>query len=229
MKKICALFMTLVMAMSFVACGEQVRADAELEGKYIAVAGEMWGIVMTMDDLNDFSFELKSGGKGEIVVDGTSSSLKWENDDENITIEVEGEEIIGKRQTDAFVVENMMDLGADITFAKEGTDAADLSNYIPEEDKMMIGVWKSETVTDILGDPVSNMNDDGLSLEFFADYTVNVNVMGNDLGIYPWSNLGTWGSVDDETISLTWDIVDDGLTVSYDGEDYWVFSCTKAE
>lgn len=53
--------------------------------------------------------------------------------------------------------------------------------------------------------------------------------MGNDLGTYPWSNLGTWGSIDDETISLSWDIVDDGLTVSYDGEDYWVFSCTKAE
>lgn len=229
MKKICALFMTLVLAMSFVACGEQVRADAELEGKYIAVAGEAMGFVMTLDDLNDFSFELQSGGKGEIMVDGSSSSLKWENDDENITMKVDGEEIIGKRQTDAFVVENMLDLGVDITFAKEGTDAADLSNYLSEEDKMMIGMWKSEIVTDVLGDPVSNMNDDGLSLEFFADHTVSVNIMGEDMGTYSWSNLGTWGGVDDETMNLTWDIADDGLTVSYDGEDYWVFSCVKSE
>lgn len=234
MKKssVLALFLTLGLAVSVLSgCGgSNVRADQELEGKYIAVLGEMWGISMSGDDLDGFAFDLQSGGKAVMTIDGDSHKVKWQNDDDTITITIDSENMVGTRGTDSFKVENILDMGMDITFAKEGTAAAEAGQYLPEKEKFMLGKWQSVSVADILGDPVEGVAADALSLEFTGDHMMTASLGGQDLGSHKWSLLGDWGSVDDDELNLSWDITDDGLEVSYSNDDdYLVFACAKAE
>lgn len=208
--------------------GSGVRADAELEGHYIAVVGEMMGIALVGDDLSGFSFDLESGGKGKIAVDGESHGIKWQNDDSTVTITVDKTDIVGTRTTDAFTVENMLDMGMNLTFAKEGSEAAKPDAYLPEKDKFMLGDWQSDSVGDVLGNPVEGMADDALQMTFTGDYQVKVTLSGEDKGTYKWSNLSSWGNVDDESFKLSWDIQEDGLEVTYNNaEGYYVFHCPK--
>nr|MCR4804962.1 hypothetical protein [Clostridia bacterium] len=130
--------------------------------------------------------------------------------------------------TDSFKVEDMLGMGMDFTFAKEGTAAADPAQYLPETDKFMLGNWQSTGVADILGDPI-DMDPYALFMTFNGDHTANVMFKGEDLGTHEWSLLGDWGSFDDDDApDISWDILDDGLEVSYviDGE-YYVFDCPK--
>ena len=80
------------------ACGSGGRADEEFEGKYISVSGEALGITLTGEDISGFSLDLKSGGKGSMTVYGESESIEWTNDDENLTIDISGTEMVGKKK-----------------------------------------------------------------------------------------------------------------------------------
>jgi len=222
------LLLTAALLLGLTGCGGgKVRADADLEGKYIAVAGEALGMTLTLEELDEFSVELKSGGKASMTVDGDTHSVKWQNDDDTVTITVDGEQLVGKRSPDSFSMEDLLGTGVTILFAREGTAAADPAQYLPENDKFLLGKWQSVQVTDILGDPVDDMADDALSLEFSADHTVSVTLAGKQLGPYAWSNLGDWGGLDDADISLNWDITADGIEVSYNDGDYYIFTCPK--
>ena len=41
-------------------------------------------------------------------------------------------------------------------FRSEGTDAAKPENFLPEEEKALLGDWVSASVTDVMGDDASN-------------------------------------------------------------------------
>ena len=210
--------------------GSKVRADTELEGHYIAVVGEALGMTLTGDDIDGFDITLQSGGKAQVMIDGETHSASWKNDDTTVTLTIDKEDIVGTRKQDAFTFEDMLGMGVDVTFAKEGTDAADPSHYLSENEKYMLGDWHSVSVADVLGDPVDDMADDALALNFAGDHTMTVRIGGKSLGTFPWSNLGTYGSSDSEDIDLSWDHEEgeDVLEVNYvlDG-DYYVFTCER--
>lgn len=217
-----------VMVMS--ACGGSGgRADAQYEGKWISVAGEAMGMTLTGDDISGFALELQSGGKAVMTVEGDSQKVKWTNDDSNITIKVGSTEMVGALGEDTIVFDDMLGMGMKLTFAKEGSDAAKPENNLPEADQKMVGTWQSHTVTDVLGDPVEGLNGDELKMVFAPDHTVQVFVDDTDCGTTKWSLLGDdWGSVDDDSVSISWDITEEGIEVNYsDDEDYYIFSCTK--
>ncbi len=223
----------LVLAFVLTACsgGSKVRADQELEGKYIAVMGEMFGVALTGEELDGFSFELESGGKGKVVIDGDSHSIKWKNDDETVTITVDKEDMTAQRGKDSFVMKDMLGMGMDLTFAKEGTAAADPAQYLPEEEKKLLGDWQSVSVTDILGDPIdpSEMAPDALALSFRGDHTGDASVEGKSFTGMKWSLLGSFGSFDTEDVKISWEPEDDGISVDYVNADgtYYTFFCTK--
>ena len=119
-------------------CGSSSNADSEYQGKYVSVSGEAMGITLTGDDISGFSLELKSGGKGTMTIYEDSESITWENDDKNLKITLSGTDIEGTIGEDTITFENMLDMGMDLTFAKEGTEAAKPENNLPEQDKNMI-------------------------------------------------------------------------------------------
>lgn len=210
------------------ACGSGGRADEEFEGKYISVSGEALGITLTGEDISGFSLDLKSGGKGSMTVYGESESIEWTNDDENLTIDISGTEMVGEIGKDTLTFKNVLDMGMDLTYAKEGSEAAKPENVLPEEDKNMLGTWTSKSVTDVLGDPVEGMSGNELEITFTADHTAMVTYKGENLGTHKWSLLGDWGSLDTENLDISWDINDQGIEVNYStADDYLIFSCTK--
>ena len=209
----------------------EASTDTGLEGTYIAVAGDLWGISLFGDDLEGFSFELSSGGKGRVIVDGEAEDIQWESDETTITVKMEGESLVGTRGKDFFVMENLMDMGMNLTFAKEGTEAANPELYLPEADKFMIGTWRSAEVNDVLGDPYDEVAADALSLVFTGDHKVSFSFEGKDMGTYDWSLLGDWGSLDNtDDVDLGWDIFEDHIEVNYTvNDEYLVFKCYQGE
>ncbi len=210
--------------------GSTERADDALVGKYNSVAAEALGITMVGDEAGGFGIDLQSGGKGQMTLDdGTTSSLKWKNDDTTITLTIEKTDVTGELiGTDAFKVADMLGQGADITFAKEGSAAADPALYLPENEKALIREWKSVEASDILGDPVdpSVMAADALSMTFHGDHTMDISIAGDEYKGIDWSSLGTYGSADTDEIDISWDQEDEGLKVDYkkDGT-YFTFFC----
>ena len=119
MKRTISLLLTFVLILSLTACGGgNVRADDKYFGAYKAISASAMGISMSADSMPEFAFELKEGGKGSMTVDGTTKGIKWSNDDENVTLKIEGKEVVANVVDDTLVIENMLDMGVDFTFAK---------------------------------------------------------------------------------------------------------------
>ncbi|WP_297916413.1 hypothetical protein, partial [uncultured Campylobacter sp.] len=100
----------------------------------------------------------------------------------------------------------------DLTFAKEGTDAAKPENYLPKEEKALIGDWVSVSVTDVLGNDASEEVDPtALSATFDGEHSATISFMGEDIGSFEWSVLS-------ESIIFTGDF-DGDLVMSGDYKD----------
>ncbi len=216
----------LCMLSLFAACGG--RADAKYAGKYVAISSEMLGVTLQMNELQDYGLELKEGGKGSLNFGGTSYDLLWSNDDEKLTIQYEGVKSEGTIDGDTIAFHDLFGMEMKLVFALAGSDAANPENNMPENDRAMLGTWKSTAVQDVLGDPVDTIAADALQLEFTADYKVNVVLSGQTIGTYSWSFLGEWGIIEDDEISLNWEFSDSGITVNYTiNDEYYTFPCTK--
>lgn len=229
MKKIISIIIAVCLMFALTACGGGGNADDKYVGNWISVAGETMGYVLTGEDISGFALNLESGGKGTIDIEGESEKLKWSNDDTTLTVTVEGEEMVATVGEDTLVFDDMLGLGMKVTFAKEGTEAANPENYIPETDKAMLGTWKSYKVTDVLGDDASaEIDPDALTMTFKGDYTVDIEYNGETITGEVWSMLDTWGSLDDSEYDFSWDIVEDEIHVTYSNdEDYFIFICSK--
>ena len=112
-------YLALMAAVFLSACSSKVRADAGLEGKYIPVLGEMWGLAMGSEDLEGFSVELQSGGKAKLEIDGDEHNVKWENDDTTVTLTVDGEKLPAEIGTDTLAFDDMLGMGIKITFISD--------------------------------------------------------------------------------------------------------------
>ncbi len=210
----------------FAGCGK--RMDSKYAGKYVAISSEMVGVTLYMKDLGDYSMKLKEGGKGSLNFGGTSYDLLWSNDDEKLTIQYEGVKSEGTIDGDTIAFHDLFGMEMKLVFALAGSDAANPENNMPENDRAMLGTWKSTAVQDVLGDPVDTIAADALQLEFTADYKVNVVLSGQAIGTYSWSFLGEWGIIEDDEISLNWEFSDSGITVNYTiNDEYYTFPCTK--
>lgn len=228
-KNISLILIISLLAGLLTGCGGGGRADEKYVGKWISVAGEAFGVTLTGEDMEGYALELKKDGKATLIFNNESQSAKWTNDDTSITLKTGGTEIAGTLGEDLIIFDDMLGSGMKVTFAKEGTDATKPENYLPESEKKMLGTWQSHSVTDILGDPVDELNGDELKMVFSADHTVQIILGGEDTFTTKWSLLGdSWGSVDDENIDISWDVTDEGISVNYSpGDDYYIFMCKK--
>lgn len=117
MKKLFALVLILALCLGLVACG----AEDPNAGKYIGISAAVGGFSLPMSDVYEGEtwIELKSGGKGTIMLGGDDFSFKWALDGESLTITVQGVDSIGTLK-DGIIKVDLMDMGCVMTFAKEG-------------------------------------------------------------------------------------------------------------
>ena len=125
MKKIIALLLTLAMLLSLAACGGSAEEDPNA-GKYIGISAAVGGFSMPMSDVypGETWIELKSGGKGDIMLGGDSYSLKWTLEGETFTLTLEGVDSVGTLSGGTIVID-LMDMGCVMTFRKEGAEPAE--------------------------------------------------------------------------------------------------------
>ena len=125
MKKIIALLLALAMLLFLAACGGSAEEDPNA-GKYMGVSAAVGGFSMPMSDIypGETWIELKSGGKGDIMLDGDSFGLKWTLEGETFTLTLEGVDSVGTLKNGVIVID-LMDMGCVMTFRKEGSESAE--------------------------------------------------------------------------------------------------------
>ena len=223
MKKFLSVFITMILCLSITACsGSSGKVDEALVGKYVCVTGTMLGVTMSGDEVSDFSLDLQSDGKATMEISGESHNLKWSSDDSTLTLKIDGEKITGELGEDTVTFKDFLkeQLGTsmDLTFAKEGTDAAKPENYLPEEEKALIGDWVSVSVTDVLGNDASEEVDPtALAATFDGEHSATISFMGEKIGSSKWSLFAESVLFDDEFndgVSLNGDYTDGVFTLT---------------
>ena len=241
MKKFLSVFITLLLCLSVTACsGSSGKADEALVGKYICVTGTMLGVNMSGDEVSDFEIELQSKGKATMKIMGESHKIKWSNDDSTITLKIDGAEAVGELGEDVLTFKDFLKdevgVSMDLTFAKEGSEAAEPENYLPEEEQALIGEWVSVSVTDILGEDVSSEVDPGaLTATFDGEHSATISFKGEEVGSSKWSLYSEMILFNDEFgdgLSISGDYKDGVLTISYNDDNadvYYIFTMSNAD
>ena len=152
MKKIISFLIAMVLCLSVTACGgSSGRADDALAGKYIAITGTTMEMPHSGNDMSGFTLELKSGRKEIMEVNGESSEGKWINDD--TTVIIDKTDTVGTIGKDTLVfggiLKELVGTSIDLKFAKEGTDAAKPENFLPEEERALLGDCRGGGVTSL--------------------------------------------------------------------------------
>ena len=206
MKKIIALLLALAMLLSLAACGGSAEEDPNA-GKYIGISAAVGGFSMPMSDIypGETWIELKSGGKGDIMLDGDSYSLKWTLEGETFTLTLEGVDSVGTLKNGAIVID-LMDMGCVMTFQKEGTEPAE--NEVPAASYNDAGYWDLIRID-------GATEEDSVSEEDMA--------MVKEMGMYMYLELlpdGTGTFFMEEEMAVTWvdgtvNFTEDNMSISY--------------
>ena len=233
------LFAFIVSMITLAGCGKTAGEASPYEGKWIAVSAQMIGMSVSVDETfgGAFEFEVKNGGKVSFSVGEVTGNGKWSVEDDQFTLSIEGEEMVGTIGEDIISFDDMLEMGVKVIFAKDGTEAMDPALYLTEEENAVVGEWVAESVEELLGDGpqtsmvgVDNIND-ALRLNFKNDRNVTVIYKGEEIGTFPWSVALGYCSIESENPSLSVTINEDGtLEVDYsDDNDYYTFHCVKSD
>ena len=206
MKKIIALLLTLAMLLSLAACGGSAEEDPNA-GKYIGISAAVGGFTMPMSDVYEGEtwIELKSGGKGNIMLDGDSFSLKWVLEGEAITITLEDVDSVGTLKNGTIVMD-LMNMGCVMTFQKEGTEPA--ATEAPAASYNDAGYWDLIRID-------GATEEDSISEEDMA--------MAKEMGMYMYLELlpdGTGTFFMEEEMAVTWvdgtvNFTEDNMSINY--------------
>ncbi|MBQ7091899.1 MAG: zinc ribbon domain-containing protein [Clostridia bacterium] len=118
-----ALLLVIILVAS---CGGKDKGAAAADdpnlGVYNAVSAEMWGMEISVTDMfeNGVSIELMEKGKCKMDIDGTTGKGKWSLEDGVFSAEAGGAELNGTLSEGVLYAENVMDMGINLTFEKEG-------------------------------------------------------------------------------------------------------------
>lgn len=238
MKKVFSIVMALLLMVTLVACGKSGdRADDALTGKYVAVTGTAMGVTLSGEDMADFKLELQSGGKAKLDIKGTTAEGKWKNDDTSLTLTIENTDMVGKLDKDTItfegILKELVGTSFDVKLAKEGTDAAKPENFLPEEEKALLGDWVGVSVVDVLDkDASAEISPDSLKATLKADHTATITYKGEVIATPKWSYVtGTVIFEGDVTggANLYGDYKDGVFTIAYSNEDYHTFTMGHAK
>lgn len=237
MRRVFSIILALVMVISISACGSSGRADEALVGKYIAVTGTSMGMTLSGEDMAGFTLDLKSGGKVTMDVEGSSTNGKWVNDDTTITLTIENTEMVGKLGEDTIIFEGILKelvgISMDLKFAKEGTDAAKPENFLPDEEKALLGDWVGTSVTDALDEDVSGeISPDAMRATLNADHTCTITYQGEEIAKPKWSYYSGMVNFEGDVsggASLYGDYKDDAFMITYSGDNYYKFTMSPSK
>lgn len=115
-----AVILAIVLIVSLV--GGNKASDDPNVGLWKAVTASMWEMDMAVSDLFEegVTLELKGNGKCVLNVDGDSADGKWSYEDGVLAVSGGGIDCTGAIENGVLSLTNLMDMGIDLTFEKEG-------------------------------------------------------------------------------------------------------------
>lgn len=131
-KKLAALFLAALMLLSFSACSASGSSDPNA-GKYIATTAETLGVAVNVSDFfpDGFTIELKDGGKCKITAGKVKANGKWTLENTDFHIKGGGIDCDGTLDRNVIRLNNVMNMGVNITFNKEGAPVIKEEYYLP--------------------------------------------------------------------------------------------------
>ena len=202
MKKIIAILLSIAMLLSLAACGGG-EPDPNA-GKYQGISAKALGMTMDMSEVypGETWVELKSGGKGTVMLDGDEFPMKWTLDGEAITITIDGVDSVGSL-ADGVLTVDLMEMGVEMTFLKEGAEMP-----APEVTYQDAGYW--EIVRMESEDPESAISEEDMAFV-------------KSVGVQMYMELnadGTGALFMEDEMPLTWadgaiSFTEENMTVSY--------------
>lgn len=207
MKKLFAILLTLAMLLSLAACGGETAEDPNA-GKYMGTTAKAFGMTMEMAEIypGETWLELKSGGKGTIMLDGDSFSAKWTLAGDTFTLTIDGEDSVGALKNGVIVLD-LMNLGVEMTFVKEGMEAPVAAATYNDA-----GYW--EVVRVESEDPDSVITEEDMVIVKAAGVMMYLELKEDGTGVLFM----------DEAMPITWQdgavtFTEDAMTVSYTVEN----------
>ena len=207
MKKWIAIVLTLALLLSLAACGGETAEDPNA-GKYLGTTAKAFGMVMPMTDIYEGEtwLELRSGGRGTIMLDGDEFPVKWALEGSAFTLTIDGVDSFGTL-TDGFIAIDLMDMGVEMHFLREGMEMP-----VAEETYNDAGYW--EVVRVESDDPESAISEEDM-------------VLVKEAGVMMYMDLkedGTGVLFMDEEMPITWSdgvihFTEDALSVFYTVEN----------
>ena len=118
MRKLICILLVVLMTAALYACGSS-EPDPNA-GVYKGTSAEMNGLAIGLQDLfgDDFSIELKNGGKAAFNYEGKSYSMKWTLEGTTFHAKGGGAELDGTLADGVMTLENVLDSGVTITLER---------------------------------------------------------------------------------------------------------------
>lgn len=207
MKKWIAIMLILAMLLSLAACGGTTEEDPNA-GKYLGTTAKAFGMSMEMSEIypGETWVELKSGGKGTIMLDGDDFPMNWSLEGDVFTLTIDGVDSIGTL-TDGVITVDLMDMGVEMTFLMEGMEMP-----VAEATYNDAGYW--EVVRVDSEDPESCISEEDMELVKASGMQMYMELKPDGTGILFM----------DEEMPLTWQdgtivFTDDAMSLSYTVEN----------
>lgn len=129
MKKFVMVVLSLMLMLSFCACGDESSSDPNI-GLYEAYSAEGSGVEVSIVDLyeNGFTIELKNKGKCDLNLDGTEFSGKWTLTNGKLHISGKGVVLDGTFADGVMTLIDMMDEGVNVNLIRQEEDVSGAEN-----------------------------------------------------------------------------------------------------
>ena len=171
--------------------GGKAPADDPVLGVYSAQKAETTGMTISIRTMwkNDFTIELKKGGRAALNVDGKTGSAKWKLDGNRFTIKGSGIDCSGTLSDGTLILENVLDSGITLYFAKDGVPSLSQAPASAAE-KNVSGLYNADKAVAFGREcEISDMWEKGISIELKDDGTCGISINGiNTSG--SWSKSG---------------------------------------
>ena len=207
MKKMIAIVFALALMLSLSACGGETVEDPNA-GKYLATSAKAFGMTMAISEIypGETWMELKSNGKGTIMLDGDDFPMKWALEGDTFTLTIDDVDSVGTL-SDGVITLDLMDMGVEMIFLKEGMEMP-----AAEATYNDAGYW--EIIRIDSEDPESCVSEEDMELAKSAGVLMYMEL----------SPDGTGYLFIDEEMPLTWQdgtitFTDDALSVTYTVEN----------
>lgn len=223
------LILAIVLSVFITSCGS--KKPTAYDGKWVAMSAESMGVSIAIKNVfeGDCFFVIDGSNKAKFTIGKETGTGTWEEKDNKIIFELDGEKLEGTKKGDAIIIDNALNSGIKLTFVKEGS----IKNA-PDSIKNIVGNWNSIDVSvgiEPAKTSVEGLNDisQALSINFKDDFTADITLMGKSLGTAKWAIADGLIPIEIQGYKIIFNVKEDkkGVALITKGDEFYEMNCIK--